>query len=110
MTLVFSLLKHQSAQFKVNLRPVWSPTVKALTEVAQRCGEQVWKFVFPQLEGLLSGIIISISPHIGSDAHHQEMSETERSWKDPSASKLATVLRDCMELQRKAYDIEVRYH
>jgi hypothetical protein len=40
----------RKAQLKVNLRPVWDPTAKALAEVAQRAPVKVWERVWGELE------------------------------------------------------------
>jgi hypothetical protein len=40
------------AQLKVNLRPLWAPAMKALSELSTRCDPVVWSAVFQDLRRL----------------------------------------------------------
>ncbi|KAF8514623.1 armadillo-type protein [Gautieria morchelliformis] len=80
------------AQLKVNLRPLWTPAAKALAVLAQRFGDLVWNLSFTELEAIVHGKLAqdvgSISPKDGPDV----TMEVERSWRDPSAAKLRSIV------------------
>ncbi|KAH9485782.1 U3 small nucleolar RNA-associated protein 20 [Psilocybe cubensis] len=95
------------AQLKVNLRPLWSPATAALGTLAQRFGDLVWKLLFEELRKVtLPPPGGSISPsqsqssergqdHSGEEAEHGNDAdpwEEERSWRDPSAHKLRSIV------------------
>lgn len=63
--------------------------------------------MFLQLEGVVSGAICSINPQIKPENDPQETSELERTWRDPSALKLNTVVGCALGIQRQTPDYEV---
>ncbi|GJJ08423.1 hypothetical protein Clacol_002639 [Clathrus columnatus] len=98
------------AQFKVNLRPVWNPTVKVLAELIGQCGEKSWSIIFLQLESVSLGATGGIKPQPESDTQDQVMDESERSWRDPSASRLSAVIHTCIESRRRDFvNVEERF-
>ncbi|PPQ91255.1 hypothetical protein CVT25_006372 [Psilocybe cyanescens] len=96
------------AQLKVNLRPLWSPAAAALGSLAQRFGDLVWRLLFEELRKVTldtpSGTISSSQSHSserdqepwhGDEADQRDASdpwEEERTWRDPSAHKLRSVV------------------
>jgi U3 small nucleolar RNA-associated protein 20 len=95
------------AQLKVNLRPLWSPAAAALSLLAQRFGNLVWRLLFEELKkvtseglGLAEGLEGSFlendqhskERHGGDEASEGDPWEEERSWRDPSAHKLRSVV------------------
>lgn len=90
----------------MNLRPLWSPAAGALSSLAERFGDIVWRLTFEELQNVTQMQIGSktaktpdwmkgISDDEDDDA---DVMEDERSWRDPSAHKLrsavGTWLRD----------------
>ncbi|KAF9258369.1 hypothetical protein L218DRAFT_1080452 [Marasmius fiardii PR-910] len=83
------------AQLKVNLRPLWSPSAKALESLSQRFGDVVWGLLFSELDKVTqeslgqSAIgLLSDSAENGGRGVDEDPWEDERSWRDPSAHKL----------------------
>ncbi|KAF7374911.1 DRIM domain-containing protein [Mycena sanguinolenta] len=86
------------AQLKINLRPLWSPAAGALAQMAQRFGDEIWRMVFEELKALYS------SSPANDDMQVEQMDEKqtgkedddpweeERTWRDPSAHKLRSVI------------------
>ncbi|KAF8161520.1 armadillo-type protein [Crassisporium funariophilum] len=110
------------AQLKVNLRPLWSPAAAALSSLSQRFGDVVWKVLFEEVQGLslspsassstLSGSENGQEPSVSPSISEQEQEdrsgedpwEEERSWRDPSAHKLRSVVLewdDPMEARKR---------
>ena len=84
------LIHIYTAQLKVNLRPLWSPTADALSAVSERFGDTTWNLLFEELKAASIGQMSEPSPdwmHI-DDSDGDTISETERTWRDPSAHKL----------------------
>ncbi|KAG6834514.1 hypothetical protein H0H93_009222, partial [Arthromyces matolae] len=87
------------AQLKVNLRPIWSPAAAALGALAERFGDLVWKLLFSEIQGLESESVRG-NGHGEEDHKGQHVAggekddpwEEERSWRDPSAHKLRSVV------------------
>ncbi|KAJ7931499.1 armadillo-type protein [Mycena leptocephala] len=90
------------AQLKVNLRPLWSPAAGALAQMAQRFGDEIWRMVFQELQTLYSN-----SPprddvqleQIDDGDEDEEPREEERTWRDPSAYKLRSVVGKWLNAQ-----------
>jgi len=95
------------AQLKVNLRPLWSPAAAALSLLAQRFGDLVWRLLFEELrkvtsddlgiEDGLEGFLLEDDQHSKEGGGGDETSvgdpwEEERTWRDPSAHKLRSVV------------------
>ncbi|KAF8525998.1 hypothetical protein BU17DRAFT_83502 [Hysterangium stoloniferum] len=79
------------AQLQVNLRPLWLPTTKALAVLSQRFAEPMWKLTYEQLELTVNGAPMQSDKSVKVDTSF-EVTEDERTWRDPSAAKLrATV-------------------
>ena len=79
------------AQLKVNLRPLWTPTMKALSELSTRCDPVVWSAVFEDLRRLSEGQSLKASPEWSEESlsdDGDDIQEEERSWQDPSAHKM----------------------
>ncbi len=85
------------AQLKVGLRPVWLPTAHALEKLSERCGEVVWRVVFEELKAVIALSTVNNVPDWAKDiddgaGHVEEVYESERSWRDPSAHKIRKAL------------------
>ncbi|KAK7691383.1 hypothetical protein QCA50_004782 [Cerrena zonata] len=79
-----------TAQLKVNLRPLWSPTAQALSTIAEHFGDSVWEMVFNELRGISESPDSEVVPHWMHDQDNEELdpiSEVERTWRDPSGHK-----------------------
>jgi len=80
-----------AAQLKVNLRPLWAPTMKALSELSTRCDPVVWSAVFEDLRRLSEDQCLELSPEWAKeslDDDGDDIQEEERTWQDPSAHKM----------------------
>lgn len=108
------------AQLKVNLRPLWSPAAAALASLSQRFGDVVWKLFFEEVEKF--ACVTSSSPQTeaaqnpAESASNEEGStnsddpwEDERSWRDPSAHKLRSVVLDWDNVQSTSRAMQVSY-
>ena len=74
----------------MNLRPLWSPTADALAAVSERFGDVAWGLLFEQLKAVTLGQLSEASsPHwmVSDDDDYDDISEAEKSWRDPSAHK-----------------------
>ena len=85
------------AQLKVNLRPLWSPAATALGSLSQRFGDVVWRLLFAELQGISREQQSPSSwPEKGQEeseeSNNEDPWEEERSWRDPSAHKLRSVV------------------
>ena len=95
------------AQLKVNLRPLWSPAAAALSLLAQRFGDLVWRLLFEELrkvtsedlgteDGLEGSLLEDDQPSKegggGDENSVGDPWEEERTWRDPSAHKLRSVV------------------
>ncbi|KAF8206463.1 armadillo-type protein [Mycena galopus ATCC 62051] len=103
------------AQLKVNLRPLWSPAAGALAQMAQRFGDEIWRMVFEELQTLYS----SSPPNDSDNVQVEQMDveeqtgkedkdpwEEERTWRDPSAHKLRTVVDKWLNAQHRMKELE----
>ncbi|CAE6388887.1 unnamed protein product [Rhizoctonia solani] len=92
------------AQLKINLRPLWAPTVQTLGTLASTggCGEEIWDVVYAELERVCRdpNAFELRSPKLGDDkeqkdemevdeetARSDEWEEEERTWRCPAAIK-----------------------
>jgi len=106
------------AQLKVNLRPLWSPAAAALSSLSQRFGDLVWRLLFEELRKVTTSEPTgTISPSQSqSSERDQDVAteeegiydesdpwEEERSWRDPSAHQLRSIVNvwDDPERERK---------
>lgn len=85
------------AQLKVGLRPVWLPTAHTLEKLSERCGEIVWRVMFGELKAVNSLSSVDNVPDSSKDVNNgarnaDEVRESERSWRDPSAHKIRIAL------------------
>ncbi|KAF8623398.1 hypothetical protein AX17_007436 [Amanita inopinata Kibby_2008] len=93
------------AQLKINLRPVWSPAAAAIATLSQRHGELVWRMVFEELknatvrDAAVQGDVLPTwadNRHSSENMAHSDVVndpwEEERTWRDPSAHKLRSVV------------------
>ncbi|KIM44053.1 hypothetical protein M413DRAFT_17908 [Hebeloma cylindrosporum] len=95
------------AQLKVNLRPLWSPAAAALSLLGQRFGDLVWRLLFEELRKVtsedlgsadgLDGVPLEDGQQLKEAGGVDETSvgdpwEEERTWRDPSAHKLRSVI------------------
>ncbi|KZV87291.1 hypothetical protein EXIGLDRAFT_773803 [Exidia glandulosa HHB12029] len=78
-------------QLKVNLRPIWDPTVKALAELASRFSEDVWDAVWAQLDCPPAAEDVVAEDAV--DEVEEMEKETERTWRDPTAFALDACVR-----------------
>jgi U3 small nucleolar RNA-associated protein 20 len=83
------------------LRPIWSATAESIASFSQTCGDLVWRLIFEQLTGVaLKGLTVEVegSAPTGHSEGSQPASgngdvlEEERSWRDPGARKLRSVV------------------
>lgn len=104
------------AQLKVNLSPVWEPAKEALLELSkeQRWGDVVWRVVWNELRTAGEGVdggqpawMREAGP--STDQNLDDPWEEERSWRDPSAHKLRSVVSQWAgDNSTKAEVIQVR--
>jgi U3 small nucleolar RNA-associated protein 20 len=84
------------AQLKVGLRPVWLPTAHTLEKLSGRCGETVWRVMFEELRAVIDLSNVDSVPDWTKDSNGagnaDEVRESERSWRDPSAHKIRSAL------------------
>ena len=84
------------AQLKVGLRPVWAPAARALEKFSEQSGELVWTIMFEELQEVLRTSSGGGVPEWMKDAAVEgdldEVRESERSWRDPSAHKVRSAL------------------
>ena len=84
------------AQLKVGLRPVWLPAARVLEKLSEQSGEVVWQIMFGELKEVVSTSSADGVPEWMKDARDEddldEVRETERSWRDPSAHKVRSAL------------------
>lgn len=85
------------AQLKVGLSPVWLPTTHVLEKLSERCGEIVWRVMFGELKAVIGSSSVENVPEWMKDVGDEvsdadEVRETERSWRDPSAHKIRSAL------------------
>jgi U3 small nucleolar RNA-associated protein 20 len=84
------------AQLKVGLRPVWLPAARLLEKLSEKSGEVVWRTMFGELKEVVSTSSADGVPEWMKDARDEddldEVRETERSWRDPSAHKVRSAL------------------
>ncbi|KAF8957355.1 armadillo-type protein [Flammula alnicola] len=97
------------AQLKVNLRPLWSPAAAALGSLGQRFGVLVWRLLFEELQKVTSqsssGALSASQSLVSLDQDQESRDEQddvddadadpweeERSWRDPSAHKLRSIV------------------
>jgi U3 small nucleolar RNA-associated protein 20 len=85
------------AQLKVGLRPVWLPTAHTLEKLSERCADIVWRVVFGELKAVTASSSVENVPDWMKDiddgaSSADEVYESERSWRDPSAYKIRSAL------------------
>ncbi|KAF8883245.1 armadillo-type protein [Infundibulicybe gibba] len=93
------------AQLKVNLRPLWSPASGALALLSQRFGDLVWDLVFGELKTLAEA-----EDGQAIDEDPSDPWEEERSWRDPSAHKLRSVIFNWLGGDHSYADIAAQNH
>ncbi|CAE6338688.1 unnamed protein product [Rhizoctonia solani] len=100
------------AQLKINLRPLWNPTIQTLGTLASTggCGEEIWGVVYSELERVCRdpSVFELRSPKTGKDQEHvdemeidqetvmshaDEWEEEERTWRCPVATKFIKTVR-----------------
>ncbi|KAI0364814.1 hypothetical protein BV20DRAFT_955431 [Pilatotrama ljubarskyi] len=84
------------AQLKVNLRPLWAPAASALSALSTRFGDLVWDLLFRELQDASVATKDAASEpgwvKEGVKEAGDDVWEDERSWRDPSAHKVRSVL------------------
>ena len=84
------------AQLKVGLRPVWLPAARVLEKLSEQSSEVVWRIMFGELKELVSTSSAEGVPEWMKDARDEDdldqVRESERSWRDPSAHKVRCAL------------------
>ncbi|KAF8901183.1 armadillo-type protein, partial [Gymnopilus junonius] len=95
------------SQLKVNLRPLWSPAAAALAALSARFGELVWRLLFDELRKVTGDGEMGEGAGAGIGGRGQEGErmeegvddlldsdpwEEERTWRDPSAHKLRSIV------------------
>ncbi|KAF8589509.1 hypothetical protein K439DRAFT_362879 [Ramaria rubella] len=103
------------AQLKVNLRPLWLPTAKAIAVLAERFGEQVWQLLFAELEMVVQGFATQKTKMLDPTHDIESTIEAERSWRDPNAAKLRSAVEiwlkdsplpsDCIQIRSETLDV-----
>ena len=102
---MYELISHRLvAQLKVNLRPLWAPTMKALSELSTRCDSVVWSTLFEDLRRLSEGRSLEPPPEwakefLSDDNDGDDIQEQERTWQDPSAHKMRVAVSTWMNDQ-----------
>ncbi|KLO12558.1 hypothetical protein SCHPADRAFT_853762 [Schizopora paradoxa] len=84
-------------QVKVNLRPIWSPSGEALASFAERFPETLWPIVVKEIASFKEGKEASHplwADESLTDSSDAETKEEERTWRDPSAFKLRSHIRN----------------
>ena len=108
-----SSLTPNSAQLKVNLRPLWTPAAAALSTLSNRFGDLVWTLLFQELQDTSSPAVGKVAdPAWAKDCADDgdDIWEEERSWRDPSAHKVRTVLSKWLQhSSAKRSIIQVRF-
>lgn len=76
-------------QLKIGLRPVWAAAVEAIAVISERDGDSVWSSILEQLSSLEQTAQAIVSPSWATDDEEQvdEVNESEKMWRDPSAHK-----------------------
>ncbi|KAI0820961.1 armadillo-type protein [Irpex lacteus] len=117
------LVRWLVAQLKINLRPLWSPTAEALASISERkgFGDVVWGYVFEELKNASrpgASFEEDGEGWLGEDGEEEDLddvNESERTWRDPSAHKLRCVTnawirgRAAQEAIREALRVEERF-
>ena len=102
-----------TAQLKVNLRPLWSPAAAALSTLSSSFGDLVWALIFQELQDASSPAVGKFAdPAWANDRADDgdDIWEEERSWRDPSAHKVRTVLSKWLQhSSAKRSIIQVRF-
>ncbi|KAF9038274.1 hypothetical protein BDZ89DRAFT_1061276 [Hymenopellis radicata] len=82
------------AQLKVNLKPLWKPAANTIAEVVELgWGETVWSLVWNELQATNLARSIDSGDDETTECTEEEDWESERTWRDPSAHKLRTVIQ-----------------
>lgn len=74
---------------------MWLPATEALAKLSQRFGDLVWQLTFGEVRALLSQQLVGRPDWMDiSSAENNENDpwEEERTWRDPSAHKLRSVV------------------
>ncbi|OCH91059.1 hypothetical protein OBBRIDRAFT_887230 [Obba rivulosa] len=82
------------AQLKVNLRPLWSAAADALSALAERFEDIVWRLLFEELKNVTTSSS-SVRPEWLQDVEDEQdddIWEEERTWRDPGAHKVRCVV------------------
>jgi U3 small nucleolar RNA-associated protein 20 len=98
------------AQLKVNLRPLWSPAAGALASLSQRFGDVVWRLVFDELHVLGQGQQHEVLPQWlesgqETDGDVDDPWEEEKSWRDPGAHNIRSVVIKCIDSRHAMADL-----
>ncbi|OBZ65821.1 U3 small nucleolar RNA-associated protein 20 [Grifola frondosa] len=82
------------AQLKINLRPLWSAAATALSTLSERFGDKVWRLLFEELQATAQSesSIIPDWMKDGLEGEGDDIWEDERSWRDPSAHKVRSII------------------
>ncbi|KAI0343436.1 hypothetical protein BDW22DRAFT_1328530 [Trametopsis cervina] len=81
------------AQFKINLRPLWSAAAEAIAIMSERKGisEIVWRLIFEELkQGSEPPSDLEWPDPV--DDESDTINESERTWRDPSAHKIRSAI------------------
>lgn len=100
-----------TGQLKVSLRPLWSPTATAIASLSKQFPDVVWGLAFRELQQLAEPAMEAVSPDWlqSTTSEAEEIKESERSWRDPSAFKLRCSVRLwCVDSSCADAVIEVR--
>lgn len=92
---------------KVNLRPLWSPAAGALSSLADRLGDHVWKVVFEELVSVSDTPSTSAlgTPQDDEPLDEDDPWEEERSWRDPAAHKLRGIVSQWSVKERQRIEV-----
>ncbi|KAK7030946.1 U3 snoRNP protein [Paramarasmius palmivorus] len=87
------------SQLKVNLRPLWSPSSKAIAEHAERFGDTTWNLLFQEVqEASRSSNSEAMGGDVVDEGENKDVWEEERSWRDPSAHKLRVAVMEWLDV------------
>ena len=81
-------------QLKLGLRPVWPAVMEAISLVSQHDEDVVWTSIMEQLSGVEETAQPLPRPYweADEDGDLDEINESEKMWRDPSAHKMRLVI------------------
>jgi len=86
------------SQFKVGLRPIWSPAATTIGALSERYGDIIWTALLNELQQTIQPADDDQTPAWFSEIRMDnedldDIREDERSWRDPSAHKVRATVK-----------------